>query len=298
MVAFNSLGAGTPSSFVLKNTTTPGSAGTTSQTGDGYSTGSTTGANGTAGANGTTGSNGANGTTSGADRSTWEDTPDQTMSKSESVQDRFLTLLVAQMRNQDPLNPLENAEVTSQMAQISTVEGIEKMNQTMARISEATGMNRASASTGLIGQDVLVPGNKLSWDADSGSMRSGVTLSDDATLLTVELFDASGKVVDQRSFANQPAGTLSIDWTGKGPNGGQYGPGDYTVRATVMSDTKATATTLTTARVTGVLDSAAGVTAQLANGEQIPISKINGVFQSRTGTTDSSRNGTSNSSQA
>ena len=134
-----------------------------------------------------------------------------------------------------------------------------------------------------------MPGNKLSWDADSTSMRSGVTLSNDATLLTVELFDASGKVVDQRSFANQAAGTLSIDWTGSGPNGSKYGPGDYTMRATVMSDTKATATTLTTARVTGVLDSAAGVTAQLANGQQVPISKINGVFQSRSGTTDKSQ---------
>ena len=61
------------------------------------------------------------------------------------------------------------------------------------------------------------------------------------------------------------------------------------MRNTPGLEAKATATTLTTARVTGVLDSAAGVTAQLANGQQVPISKINGVFQSRSGTTDKSQ---------
>ena len=268
MVWFNSIGAGSPASIVLKNT------GTTNRGSDSTDT---------------TGSmNSTNGTT-GTDSSTWSGTSSKTdasESSAAALQDRFLTLLVAQMRNQDPLNPLENAEVTTQMAQISTVEGIAKMNTTMTDVAAATGMNRASASTGLIGQDVFVPGSAVSWNTETSSMRSGVTLDDTAEKLTVELIDASGKVVDQREYTDVAAGTISIDWTGRGLNNGSYGPGDYTVRATVMSDAKATATTLTTDRVTGVVDSAEGVVALLSSGAQIAISKINGVFQSRSGTTD------------
>jgi len=266
---------------VLKNTTS--GSGTTGSNG----TGSGTGTNGGYSTNTTNGTTGATDGSTQTDSTTWSGTTSAKKGESsaEALQDRFLTLLVAQMRNQDPLNPLENAEVTTQMAQISTVEGVAKMNQTMSTVAAATGMNRASASTGLIGQDVFVPGNKLSWDSTSGSMRGGVTLDADATQVTVELFDASGKVVDQRTFSDVMAGTTSIDWNGRGTNG-SYGPGDYTMRATVMSDTKATATTLTTERVTGVVDSAEGVVALLAGGKQIAISKINGVFQSRTGTTD------------
>ena len=274
MVWFNTVGAGSPASIVLKNTS--------SSSGTGSTSGSTS-------SNNTTGSmSSTNGTTS-SDSTTWAGTTDKTKASEasgEALQDRFLTLLVAQMRNQDPLNPLENAEVTTQMAQISTVEGVAKMNTTLASVAAATGMNRASASTGLIGQDVFVPGSALTWDTETGSMHSGVTLDETAEKLTVELLDASGKVVDNRTYTDVEAGTISIDWNGRGLNGGSYGPGDYTVRATVMSDAKANATTLTTDRVTGVVDSAEGVVALLSSGKQIAISKINGVFQSRTGTTD------------
>lgn len=307
MVSFNALGAGTAQSFIVKaaggsgtttgNTTsgtdgsrtgnTAGNAAT--QPGGGYSTNSTTG-NNTAGT--TPGSDGTAGT-SASDPTTWSTDATKDKEKAagsaDALQDRFLTLLVAQMRNQDPLNPLENAEVTSQMAQISTVEGIAKMNTTMATISASTGMNRASASTGLIGQEVLVPGDKLSWGAEATSMRSGVTLDAMANQLTVELFNDRGEVVDQRTYTDQLAGPIHIDWTGRSADGRTYGPGEYTMRATVMSDAKATATTLATARVTGVVDSAEGVVALLADGKTVPISKINGVFQSRTGTTDKSQ---------
>lgn len=268
MVWFNAIGS-SAGAVSLKNTGTTGSSGDTG----------TTGNSGTSGNSGTTGTSGTSETSTSSSAA---------VSRSSEVQDRFLQLLVAQMRNQDPLNPLENAEVTAQMAQISTVEGIEKMNKTLNSYVEATGMNRASSSTGLIGQDVFVPGNALTWDTEASSMQGGVTVSDEASQVVVELLDAGGKVVDKRTFTNQSAGTIGIEWNGRGING-SYGPGDYVMRATVMSDVNATATTLTTNRVTGVIDSAAGVMAILANGEQIAISKINGVFQSRTGTTDKSQ---------
>src|SRR5512143_848552 len=80
---------------------------------------------------------------------------------SSDTQNRFLSLLVAQMKNQDPLNPLDNAQVTSQMAQLSTVQGIENMNSKLAALAASLGTNQTAQAAGLIGRDVLVPGDRV-----------------------------------------------------------------------------------------------------------------------------------------
>ena len=77
------------------------------------------------------------------------------------IQNRFLSLLVAQMKNQDPLNPLDNAQVTSQMAQLSTVQGITNMNTSLQALSASLGAGQVSQAASLIGRDVLVPGNTV-----------------------------------------------------------------------------------------------------------------------------------------
>jgi len=79
----------------------------------------------------------------------------------EETQNRFLSLLVAQMKNQDPLNPLDNAEVTSQMAQLSTVQGIENMNASLEAMAASLGANQMAQAANLIGRGVLVPGNSI-----------------------------------------------------------------------------------------------------------------------------------------
>lgn len=199
-----------------------------------------------------------------------------TTNSASQTQDRFLQLLVAQMKNQDPLNPMDNAAVTSQMAQISTVEGIEKLNTTMGKFTAAG--TTAAGSTGLIGQNVLTPGTSLTMSSDK-STRAGVTLDQPASQLAVELFNADGKVVDKKLFTDLDAGTVGFEWTGKNADGGTYGAGNYTMRATVMSDANATATTLVTDTVVGVTQASSGVMAQLASGSQMNASDIKGVFR-------------------
>ena len=75
--------------------------------------------------------------------------------------DRFLKLLVAQMQNQDPLNPMDNAQVTSQMAQINTVTGIEKLNTTVQGLNSQFVQMQALQGAALVGRDVIVAGNRL-----------------------------------------------------------------------------------------------------------------------------------------
>src|SRR3954470_18478219 len=94
-------------------------------------------------------------------------------SDAKATSERFLKLLVAQMQNQDPLSPMDNAQVTSQMAQINTVSGIEKLNTTVQGLSSQFIQLQAVQGASLVGRDVIVAGNKLSVDAEAGVGQGG-----------------------------------------------------------------------------------------------------------------------------
>ncbi|HEX6723474.1 MAG TPA: flagellar hook capping FlgD N-terminal domain-containing protein, partial [Burkholderiaceae bacterium] len=74
---------------------------------------------------------------------------------------RFLKLLVAQLQNQDPLNPMDNAQVTSQMAQIQTVSGIEKLNSTVLGLNAQFAQLQTLGGAALVGRHVLIEGNRM-----------------------------------------------------------------------------------------------------------------------------------------
>ena len=78
-----------------------------------------------------------------------------------ATEDRFLKLLVTQMKNQDPLNPMDNAEVTSQMAQLSTVTGIDKLNSTVEALSASMLASQSLSAVSMIGHPVLVAGTQI-----------------------------------------------------------------------------------------------------------------------------------------
>jgi flagellar basal-body rod modification protein FlgD len=126
--------------------------------------------------------------------------------------DRFLKLLVAQMRNQDPLNPMDNAQVTSQMAQINTVTGIDKLNATVQGLSGQFMQMQAMQGASLVGRDVIVAGNKLSVDAESGVAQGGFELANAADAVKVEILSASGAVVQTLNLGAEGAGLHSFDW--------------------------------------------------------------------------------------
>lgn len=192
--------------------------------------------------------------------------------------DQFLQLLVAQMKNQDPLNPLDNAAVTSQMAQISTVEGIEKLNSTMGKFTESATATKASNSSNLIGQNVMTAGKTITWGSDTTSVQAGVDIDAAASKVVVQLLNSGGVAVDSKTFTNQDAGTISFQWTGKDSSGVAYGAGNYTMRVTAMGDSTVNATTLTTSKVTGVTQGTNAVVAQLGNGTSVNTDDIKGVF--------------------
>lgn len=127
-----------------------------------------------------------------------------------SAQDRFLTMLVAQMKNQDPLNPMENAEVTSQMAQINTVTGIEKVNTSLQTMLSQLTQAQAMQGAALIGRDVLVPGNGMYLVEGAGN--AGFDLGGKADKVTVDILDKAGKVIDTVELGAMPAGRHHFHW--------------------------------------------------------------------------------------
>ena len=128
------------------------------------------------------------------------------------AEDRFLKLLVAQMQNQDPLNPMDNAQVTSQMAQIQSVNGIEKLNRTVEGLGTQFAQMNALQGASLVGRDVIVPGNRLTPN-DVGLVQGGFELDGPADRVRVERLNAGGRVIDTIELGAQGAGRHGFEWT-------------------------------------------------------------------------------------
>lgn len=185
--------------------------------------------------------------------------------------DRFLKLLVAQMKNQDPLNPMDNAQVTSQMAQINTVAGIDKLNTTVQGLSAQFMQLQAVQGATLVGRDVVVPGNLLAVDAASGIGQGGFELATPADAVKVEILAPSGAVLQTLNLGAAGAGLHSFDW----PAGAAGSTGSLTFRVNTTSGGVTTAaTTLMRDRVDAVSVNGNTFTLELANSGSLPYSKV------------------------
>jgi flagellar basal-body rod modification protein FlgD len=125
----------------------------------------------------------------------------------------FLTLLTAQLKNQDPLKPMENTEFLGQMAQFSTVAGIDRLNETLAGQGSGARDSRLAMATNLLGHSVLVQTPVARPDSD-GAIRGAVNLPEAAEALVVSYSDATtGAILHTQTMGAQPAGKTAFEWT-------------------------------------------------------------------------------------
>jgi flagellar basal-body rod modification protein FlgD len=124
--------------------------------------------------------------------------------------ERFLKLLVTQLQNQDPMNPVDNAQMTSQMAQISTVSGIEKLNTTVEKLNGQFVQMQAVQGAGLVGKDVLIQGDRLS--VVDGMPRATFEIDTAASRVKVEVLSPAGRLVDTLNLATTAAGRHDVEW--------------------------------------------------------------------------------------
>lgn len=188
-------------------------------------------------------------------------------------QDRFMTLLVAQMKNQDPLNPMDNAQVTSQIAQINTVKGIDQLNQTVQKLLGNADAAQSMQAAALIGHTALVAGKSIELIAgvngtsgtngnggtSAASGTGGFSLAAAAEDVTLTISAASGQVVHRTQLGGLGAGLHHFTWDGKTDAGAAAQPGAYTFAVTARSGgSDAAAETLSALRIDGVTPGAAG----------------------------------------
>lgn len=174
-------------------------------------------------------------------------------------QEDFFKLLITQLRNQDPLRPLASGEFLSQIAQFSTVAGIQDLQRSFVQLAGSLYSNQALQASALVGRTVYVPGPEVAL-ADDGSGVSGrIELAASATGLSVGIYDSAGQLVRRLALGPQPAGTIAFHWDGLTEAGTPAAAGRYRIKAEALIAGQSVAVdSLVAARVESVTLARAG----------------------------------------
>ena len=191
------------------------------------------------------------------------------------MQNQFLTLLVAQLQNQDPTSPMDNAQLTSQMAQISTVSGIEKLNDTVSSVTSQFNQMQMLQGSSLIGHTVLTEGNSLAM-TEEGQATAAFELAGKAANVTVTITNASGELVDTVEMTGLDAGRNYFTWDGSNYTGDKSQL-KYSVNAK-NADATVKVTPLTASNVVAATVSGGKLVLELGSGSTVDYSSVKSVF--------------------
>lgn len=191
----------------------------------------------------------------------------------------FLNLLVAQLNNQNPLEPQGNGEFIAQLAQFSSLEGIEKLNTSMESMLSSYQSSQALQASSLVGRKVIVPTEKAVVDT-SESFKASLVLPVTSNNVYVNVYDNAGTVVRRINMGEQAAGNVSFIWDGKDASGNLMPPGTYKfeAQATYGSETKGLYTMLP-ANVDSVTLGGSELMLNLAGLGSVPLSQVQVIGQ-------------------
>ncbi len=190
-----------------------------------------------------------------------------------AAQDRFLKLLVAQLNNQDPMNPMDNAQMTSQMAQINTVTGIQQVNQTLKSMADQFASLQVLQGASMVGRDVLIDGATLK--ATDGVAKGAIDLSGRADSVKIEILSPGGAVLGTVNLGALDAGRHNFEWDASGYSGG----GDPSFRVTALRGAQAVATgSMTRDRVVSVSSQDGAMSVQLRDHHSVAYSSIKAIL--------------------
>ncbi|PIE68959.1 MAG: flagellar hook capping protein [Deltaproteobacteria bacterium] len=202
---------------------------------------------------------------------------------SELGKDAFLQLLVTQLENQNPLEPMEDTQFISQLAQFSNLEQMTNISAGINTLVEKSSQDMLSGVS-YIGKGVVSAGNTIS---KSGDQASGLyyTLEDDAVKMTINVFDAAGNLIDSQEAGAKQAGTYYFTWNGMNYNGQQQPDGNYTV--TFAASNVHGKPVLTNTEVAGVVTSVESVNGRtllnLSDGRSVNMLDVREVAMVPTG---------------
>lgn len=174
------------------------------------------------------------------------------LGKTEMDQSDFLTLMTAQLKNQDPFEPVDNTQMVAQMAQFSSLSGITEMNTTLKAIADKLSGTSLGDALGYVGKTVLTEGS-TAYPRTSGGIAGAVALADDAADVSVTITDPDGKTLKTLVLGAQDKGAVAFDWDGTTDSGDSAGDGPFTVKVAARNaDGAVTASPLVWAPVSTV----------------------------------------------
>ncbi len=188
-------------------------------------------------------------------------------------QDRFLKLLVAQLNNQDPMNPMDNAQMTSQMAQINTVTGIQQVNDTLKSMAEQFTAMQVLQGSSMVGHDVLIEGNTLT--AKNGVASGAIDMAGRAESVKIDILSPGGQVVQTINLGALDAGRFNFDWDASSYQG--VGDPSFKVTATLGGKT-IDSTSMTRASVVSVGSDNTGMKVQLQGRAAVAYSSVKAIL--------------------
>jgi flagellar basal-body rod modification protein FlgD len=171
--------------------------------------------------------------------------PEQKLEKAELGQDAFFELMITQLNNQNPMEPMENGEFLGQIAQFSTVSGIQDLQNSFSTLSNALTSNQALQASSLIGRTVLIDSTdskgKVTGSLEEGaSVVGAIGVPVSTQQVNVTITDSSGQVVRQLNLGEQKAGEIVFAWDGtieeatEGKEAVMASPGQYKFSASVL----------------------------------------------------------------
>ena len=170
--------------------------------------------------------------------------PQQEKKKNDALdQADFMRLMTTQLQHQDPLKPMDNSQMVAQMAQLSTVQGINDLNNAVNGFQQQLSSDQILKGAALVGHEVLVPSTELALKA-KGTV-SGTVAAPGAGTVTVDITDANGVNVTRLTVPADAAGEVSFEWDGLDADGKRMPPGSYTITAN-HTDTSGTESKLST----------------------------------------------------
>jgi flagellar basal-body rod modification protein FlgD len=188
----------------------------------------------------------------------------------------FLKLLVAQMKNQDPLKPMDNTDFVAQLAQFSNLEQVMGINTRLDTLTaQGQGLQNTEIS-GLVGKTVSVNGKNVTTDGSGAAAGFSFTLGSPAAQTTITISDSTGNVVRTINAGSETAGLTKMNWDGKNDSGTNQPAGTYSV--TVAAKSSNNAPIPVTQNGTGVVQAVSFDKGypelQLDNGLAVPVSDL------------------------
>lgn len=199
--------------------------------------------------------------------------------KDEMGMDTFLELMTTQLKNQDPMKPMENGDFLGQIAQFAQVSGLQQLNTAFADLSASLSSSQALQAGNLVGKTVLTQGNYGYYSQEKG-MEGELDLTASATDIKLRVYDANGVLAKTLSLGTQPSGQLPFKWDGSLDAGGFAPPGAYRLEADYFDGQgRAPLSTLVSAQVNSVLvgNNSQGLTLNLTGLGAVPFNSVSRI---------------------